>query len=95
MNKIVQFRGVTQSTFNSIYRRGWVCVMKARFVDPDIFKEIENPEEKGIFLKKPELKDYLKCTHACGGMWRIIQGHMEKYTKEQHRQACSFSFVCK
>jgi len=36
MNRLMRFSGVTEESFPSILRRGWVCTLKGRFVDlPD------------------------------------------------------------
>ena len=84
LNKVVRFHGVTEQSLNSILRRSWVCVIKSRFVNQDQLNSISNATDHGIFLKKPELKNFVKQHSTKASMWSIIQGFMS----ENSRKSC-------
>ena len=81
---MVRFHGVTEQSLNNILRRSWVCVIKSRFVNQDQLSSISNAAEHGIFLKKPELKNFVKQPSTRASMWSIIQGFMS----ENSRKSC-------
>ena len=59
MNRVLRFEGVSEEIFESIFRRGWVCVFVATFLDEEVYKCVEDPESKGVFKKDPTLKTFL------------------------------------
>eukprot|EP00973_Karenia_brevis_P009442 1274259-Karenia_brevis.AAC.1 len=60
LNKLVSFFGVTAESLNSIMRRTLVCIMKARFVDQQQLDKTPDASAKGVLLKDPTLKSFVK-----------------------------------
>ncbi len=56
-NRLIQFAGVSERNFQSIYRRSFVWKPKARFLDPEYLKaHYPDHAVDGIFPKNPSLK---------------------------------------
>ena len=59
-NRMLEFAGVTEHNFNSIYRRSLVWKPKARFLDGDyLAANYPDHAKDGIFAKDPRLKNLL------------------------------------
>ncbi|CAK0794404.1 unnamed protein product [Prorocentrum cordatum] len=71
---------------DSIHRRSWVVILKAKFLPPDLAAAIPNASNKGIFCKGPKLKDVLKSAPAALALWQILHGFMRKHTKDDSLQ---------
>ncbi|CAK0849775.1 unnamed protein product, partial [Prorocentrum cordatum] len=82
LNKLIKFTGVTLPGVDSIHRRSWVVILKAKFLPPDLAAAIPNASNKGIFCKDPKLKDVLKSAPAALALWQILHGFMRKHTKD-------------
>ncbi len=84
LNKIIKFVGVTDMSFNSIMRRSWVCCLKGKFVSKSVLDGIPDASERGIFLRDPSLKDFLKSGPAARATLAIIHG----FLAENNKHAC-------
>ena len=82
LNKLVRFAGVSKASIDSILRRTWVCVFKARFLTPAQLSGETDPRSKGLFLKDPGLNEFVKSGVVVPAMWRILQGAMSKHNKK-------------
>ena len=83
MSKVIKFEGITEQSFESIFRRGWVVVLVARFLSEQQYATVPgNPERFGIFKKQPDLKDFLRSGPSVCATLNILRGHMARKTKE-------------
>ena len=86
-NRMLQFSGVTEHNFNSIYRRSLVWKPKARFLDGEYLKEHYPDHEKdGIFPKNPILKHMLVSGPTVAAGLRDQHGFEVAHTREQCRE---------
>ena len=83
MNKLPDFGDVEEAVFNSILRRSLVIKHEARFVERDVLQNIENADAKGIFLKDPTAKEFVRSGPAITAGWKMLHGHMAQYTTAQ------------
>ncbi|CAE7208891.1 unnamed protein product, partial [Symbiodinium natans] len=61
-----RFFGISEETFNSLFRRSLAVRYKALFLElKDTTNQVKEPEKKGIFPKDPTLKDFLRSKPAC------------------------------
>ena len=86
LNKLIKFTGVTLPSVDSIHRRTWVVILKAKFLSPELVATIPNASDQGIFCKDPKLKDVLKSAPAALALWQILHGFMRKHTKDDSLQ---------
>ena len=87
LNRLPTFSSVTEVTFDSILRRGWVCKLKARFKSAQALDGVANPAARGVFLKDPSLKAFLKSGSAIGAGLKMIAGFMNGNSKQQCEDA--------
>ena len=86
LNRLPTFSGITEISFDSIYRRAWVCKLSARFKSPAELASITNPAKQGIFAKDASLKAFLKSSQAIGAGLKMMVGFMSQNTKQQCHQ---------
>jgi len=74
LNTPLRFPHVSESSFDSVFRRCCVIKMKSRFIDRRTHKElVENEWEEGIFVREYDLGDFLKS--GPGALAGIIAQH--------------------
>ena len=87
VNRVMNFSGVTESNFNSIYRRSLVWKPKARFLDGDYLeKHYPDHAKDGIFPKDATLKQKLVSGPLIAAGLRAQHGFEMMYTREQCRE---------
>ena len=64
VNRIMQFLGVTSSSFNSMFRRSLVYKAKARFIHKKFLVKYPDHEKDGIFEADPSLNKFLVTSQA-------------------------------
>ena len=64
VNRIMQFLGVKNSTFNSMFRRSLVWKAKARFIHKKFLAKYPDHELDGIFEADPSLNKFLTTSQA-------------------------------
>ena len=64
VNRIMQFLGVKNSTFNSMFRRSLVWKAKARFIHKKFLAKYPDHELDGIFEADPSLNKFLATSQA-------------------------------
>ena len=64
VNRIMQFLGVKNSTFNSMFRRSLVWKAKARFIHTKFLSKYPDHELDGIFEADPSLNKFLATSQA-------------------------------
>ena len=84
LNKLVKFQGVSEASFDSLFRRSQVCVLRGRFLPAERVARFDNPAEQGVFCKDPTLKAFLKSGPAVTATWKILHGFMSLH----NRKAC-------
>ena len=45
--------------------------------------KIDNAADKGIFLKDPEAKEFVRSPAGIRAGWKVLHGHMSKYTRKE------------
>ncbi|CAE7209382.1 unnamed protein product, partial [Symbiodinium microadriaticum] len=84
-NKIMTFRNVMETNFNSIYRRCLVWKPQPIFVDSTSFGDAyKDPDADGIFQKDPTLRSFLESGPAIAAA--LIQQH--GFESHYSRQEC-------
>ena len=83
MNSLIKFTGITEGNFDSIFRRGWCCMLKARFLSPERLAQIPGASKKGFFLKRPTLKEELSSPAFVTAMLNILHGFRMQHTPAQ------------
>jgi hypothetical protein len=56
---------------------------QARFVEQSVLDTIENSDAKGIFLKDPSAKEFVRSGPAICAGWKMLHGHMAQFTAAQ------------
>ncbi len=64
VNRIMQFLGVKNNTFNSMFRRSLVWKAKARFIHKKFLAKYADHEKDGIFEADPSLNKFLTTSQA-------------------------------
>jgi hypothetical protein len=82
MNLLPTFDGVTDDNFNSVMRRALVIRHLARFIDPLVWQGPSLEKRVGLFSKDPTAKDFVRSGPAVVAMWKVLHGHMRKYSME-------------
>jgi hypothetical protein len=80
MNKLPDFGVIDNAVFNSILRRSLVIKHESRFVEQDVLDKVAGAAAKGIFLKDPTAKDFVRSGGAVVVGWKMLHGHMAKYS---------------
>ncbi|CAK0822362.1 unnamed protein product [Prorocentrum cordatum] len=83
LNKIIRFAGVTAESINSIERRTWACIIKSRFVSPEVLSTIPDAASMGVFAKNPGLKTLVRSPQVAPAMWRILHGFMRSHSRSE------------
>ena len=76
MNNLIEFKGVSGQTINSIFRRMWVCVLKASFLRKNEWLKIESPEPKGAFLRDDSLETFVNSGPAACAHLLLLRGFL-------------------
>ena len=84
LNTFMKFSGVVEDTFDSIMRRGWVMVFRARFADASVLRaQFPDGLPPGVFARDPDLKHFLKSDPACGATLQLLRGFWLHNSKAQ------------
>ena len=78
LNRPMRFANITESNWDSIYRRSLVVRLRGEFVP-----RAELRGDTGVFAKDDALKDFLDSKSAASVFLRILLNHMDKYTVEE------------
>ena len=82
-NKIMTFRNVMETNFNSIYRRCLVWNPKPIFVENTVFgAAYPDPETDGIFVKDPSLRSFLESGPAIAAALQQQHGFESHYSRQ-------------
>ena len=82
VNRIMQFLGVRNSNFNSMFRRSFVWKAKARFVHKKFLSKYSDHEKDGIFEADPSLSKFLSASQACIAGLRLQWAFARDHTRD-------------
>ena len=89
MNKLLEIDGITEESFDSIWRRSYVCHLIGRFVSEAEYLRLReqigrDPSTIGVFVKDTSLKPFFQQRNgpAVAGLTRILRGHVRDNSKE-------------
>ena len=85
LNRLLRFLRVTEETFPSIFRRSWCCALHGSFLSEDAVARIPDAELKGVFVRDPTLKEFLKSGPCVATTWRILHGFRKRHTNVSAR----------
>ena len=77
LNSLMNFAGVHEASFDSIMRRSCVAEFKGQFVSAAKLRSLGGAERckaRGVFLRDPSLKTFLKSRAAAHAMLRLVHG---------------------
>ena len=85
VNSMVRFSGVTEKTFPSAHRRGFVWLPKARFIDGNfIANQYPDASMDGYFAKDDDLKSFLRSGPCVAASLRL----QHAFESTHDAQAC-------
>ena len=82
VNGIMQFLGVRNRNFNSMFRRSFVWKAKARFVHKKFLSNYLDHEKDGIFEADPSLSKFLTTSQASAAGLRIQRAFERDHSKD-------------
>ena len=87
VNSMFTLSGVTESNFQSAYRRAFVWEPKARFIDPQVIEQVyQDANMDGYFGKNDELKDFLRSGPCVAAALRLQHAFEVQHSRDRCRQ---------
>ncbi len=84
VNRLMQFKGVSEHNFASILRRSFLWRPHARFVAPQFLQEhYQDAEQDGYSPKDPTLKDFLVSGPAIASSMQLQHAFEEKHSRQE------------
>ena len=80
MNLLPSFQGVDELVFNSVMRRALLIQFSSRFVDSSVHRQIPDAHKKGIFVKDPSAKDFVRSRPAVCAGWKLLHNHLASHS---------------